>query len=188
MATVDDTWQASGSGRVGLVRGGRRKVTFRTSGEDLRPYCSGATAGDHPRMDVDRNGLEVLEREEAMRLLARATIGRIGIHASALPVVLPVNFYLDGDQILIRTAKGTKLDAATRNAVVAFEADDIDPVYHTGWSVVVTGVARELVDPAELERAKDLPIPHWASANGRYIAISTDIVSGRRLPPPACTN
>ncbi len=42
-------------------------------------------------MHVDRNGLEVLEREECLRLLAGATIGRLGITIGTLPVVLPVN-------------------------------------------------------------------------------------------------
>ena len=136
-------------------------------------------------MELDRNGLEVLDRPEALQLLAGATIGRIGIHAKALPVVLPVNFYLDGDQIVIRTGKGSKLDAATRNAVVAFEVDDINPLYHSGWSVVITGIAREVTDPLELERLERLPLAHWAQTNGRYIAISTEIVSGRRLNAPA---
>jgi nitroimidazol reductase NimA-like FMN-containing flavoprotein (pyridoxamine 5'-phosphate oxidase superfamily) len=143
-------------------------------------------------MELDRNGLEVLDRAEALRLLPWATIGRVGIHSGALPVVLPVNFVLDGDQVVIRAGEGTKLDAATRNAVVAFEADEVDPAYHTGWSVVVTGRAREVTDPAEIERLETLPLPHWAGVNGHYITISTDIVSGRRLshlhPPPSMTS
>src|SRR5690606_10684839 len=95
-------------------------------------------------MEIDRNGLEVLGREECMRLLASASLGRLGITTGALPTVLPVNFRLVGDQIVFRTGSGTKLDAATDNAVVAFEVDDMDPVWHTGWSVVVTGMAREV--------------------------------------------
>jgi hypothetical protein len=43
--------------------------------------------------------------------------------------VRPVNFCLDGDDIVIRTAAGSKLAAATRRAVVAFEVDD-----STRWS------------------------------------------------------
>ena len=90
-------------------------------------------------MELDRNGLEVLDPVECLHLLAGATIGRIGVQYGALPTVLPVNFVLYEEAIVIRTSPGTKLDAATRNAVVAFEADSIDSVYHTGWSVSVTG-------------------------------------------------
>ena len=100
-------------------------------------------------MDVDRNGLEVLDRDECLRLLDSATLGRVAVTSAAVPTVLPVNFRLAGDRIVFRTGKGTKLAAATRNAVVAFEVDDIDPVQHTEWSVVVTGVACPIVDPSE---------------------------------------
>ena len=135
-------------------------------------------------MEVDRNGLEVLDRDECLRLLATVKVGRVGLTSGALPTVLPVNFVLDGQRILIRTGPGSKLEAATRNAVVAFEADTFDAMYHAGWSVVVTGMATEVTDPGELDRLSSLPITRWApTGNGRLVAISTDIVSGRRLVP-----
>jgi nitroimidazol reductase NimA-like FMN-containing flavoprotein (pyridoxamine 5'-phosphate oxidase superfamily) len=137
---------------------------------------------DPVRMEVDRNGLEVLDRAECLRLLSGARLGRIGISAGALPHVLPVNFRLVGDQVVFRTGVGTKLDAATVNAVVAFEVDDMDALAHEGWSVVVTGMTREVVDPTELETLEVGRIPRWApSGDGRVIAISCDLVSGRRL-------
>jgi nitroimidazol reductase NimA-like FMN-containing flavoprotein (pyridoxamine 5'-phosphate oxidase superfamily) len=131
---------------------------------------------------IDQSGLHVLEREECLRLLRSATLGRVGATSRALPVVLPVNFrVVDGD-VIFRTAAGTKLDMATRNAVVAFEVDDMDPIAHTGWSVVVTGVAREVTDPAELARLAGENIPRWAPRGEcRTVAVSTDLVSGRRL-------
>lgn len=135
-------------------------------------------------MEVDRNGLEVLGRDACLRLLATATLGRVGISSGALPSVLPVNFRFDGRQIPIRTGVGTKLDAAVDNAVVAFEVDEIDPVEHTGWSVMVTGVARELTDPGELAAAQVPPLARWAPGDeDRVIAISTELVSGRRIVP-----
>jgi len=133
-------------------------------------------------VEIDRNGLEVLTRDDCLRLLASVSLGRIGITSGALPTVLPVNFRLVGDQIVFRTGAGSKLDAATQNAVVAFEVDDIDPVWHTGWSVVVTGVAREVSDE-ELARIEVSSIPHW-TPNGadRIVAISTEMITGRRIP------
>jgi nitroimidazol reductase NimA-like FMN-containing flavoprotein (pyridoxamine 5'-phosphate oxidase superfamily) len=133
-------------------------------------------------MELDRNGLEVLDREECLRLLGMSTLGRIAITSDALPVILPVNFLLADEHIFVRTGRGTKLDAATRKAVVAFEADAIDPFDHTGWSVMVTGIARD-ADPAALAVA----LPHlparWAPASveERLIAISIDVISGRRI-------
>lgn len=137
-------------------------------------------------MEVDRNGLEVLDRHECLRLLGSATLGRVGITVGALPVVLPVNFRLVGDRVVFRTGVGTKLDAATRNAVVAFEADQIDPFFHAGWSVVVTGVASEITDPSELVALIAANVPRWAPAgDGRPVEISTRMVTGRRIVPGA---
>ncbi|MCU1461116.1 MAG: hypothetical protein JWO37_1191 [Acidimicrobiales bacterium] len=133
-------------------------------------------------MEVDRNGLEVLGRDECLRLLAFATLGRIGFTSGALPTVLPINFHLDGDRILVRTGRGSKLDAALRNAVVAFEVDDFDPIYHSGWSVAVTGIATEITDPTELDQARQQPVARWAPGDeDAVIAITTELVSGRRI-------
>jgi uncharacterized protein len=139
-------------------------------------------SGHDQRMEVDRNGLEVLSRDACLHLLSTATLGRVGVTSDALPKVLPVNFRFDGRQILIRTGMGTKLDAATNNAVVAFEVDEIDPLTHTGWSVMVTGMARELTDPGELAATQTPPLARWAPGDDhRVIAIPTELVSGRRI-------
>lgn len=141
-------------------------------------------------MATDRNGLEILDRAECLALLRQATIGRVGVSIGALPSVLPVNFRLVDETVVFRTGAGSKLDAATRGAVIAFEADAVDPVDHTGWSVVVTGIAEEL-DPAEwADPIMASAIPRWApEGDARLVALSTEVVSGRRIahrrPDPA---
>lgn len=135
---------------------------------------------------LDRNGLEILDRDECLRLLVEAVVGRVAVTAGALPVVLPVTFRLDGERILFRTGRGTKFDAATRNAVVAFEVDAFDPATQTGWSVMATGVAREVTDPGELEAIERLRLPRWAPNDGdRVVAVPTELISGRRIRPDA---
>lgn len=134
-------------------------------------------------VDLDRNGLAILDVEECRWLLSSVSVGRVGVTMGALPTVLPVNFLLDGDRILIRSGEGTKLSAALRGTVVAFEVDEFDPVDHSGWSVVVTGVARVVDDPEELGRIAQKPIARWAPAGESHIvAISTEMISGRRIP------
>lgn len=115
-------------------------------------------------------------------LLAAGSIGRVGVSQAALPVVLPVNYaILDGD-IVIRTGAGTKLDAALAGAVVAFEIDAVDPIYHEGWSVMVQGRAREVVDPDELKRARALPLEPWAAGvRDRFVRISSERITGRKI-------
>jgi nitroimidazol reductase NimA-like FMN-containing flavoprotein (pyridoxamine 5'-phosphate oxidase superfamily) len=133
-------------------------------------------------VEIDRNGLQVLDRRECMVLLATSTLGRVGCTSGALPIVLPVNFRLVDDAVVFRTGVGTKLDAATRNTVVAFEVDDMDAVAHTGWSVLVTGFAREVTNAFELDALQVDGIPRWSpGADGRVVSISTELVSGRRV-------
>jgi nitroimidazol reductase NimA-like FMN-containing flavoprotein (pyridoxamine 5'-phosphate oxidase superfamily) len=105
------------------------------------------------------------------------------VSVGALPVVLPVNFVLFEGAILVRTIPGTKLDAATAGAVVAFEVDNYAADGAVGWSVVVQGEASEITDPEELARARATPLDSWAldGSADRYIRIDTSIVSGRRF-------
>lgn len=134
-------------------------------------------------VEVDRSGLEILDREECLRLLATATLGRVGITNGALPAIVPINFRLVGDRIVFRTGIGTKLDLATRNAVVAFETDQMAPVPDAGWSVAVTDVTREVIDPEELAELSKADIPRWSEwGEDRFVVLPTDRVSGRRIP------
>ena len=124
----------------------------------------------------------MLHRQASLRLLATATFGRIGVTDNALPTILPVNFVFDGDRILVRTCSApTSTRAAGAGGRV--EVDDFDPLYHSGWSVVVTGLAQELTDPDELARVRRAHLPHWSPADGHVIAIDPAIVSGRRIIP-----
>lgn len=126
--------------------------------------------------------LEILTDHECRELLSLPTVARLGLSADSLPVILPVNFVVDGDSIVFRTGPGLKLSAATAGDVACLEVDDIDTLGHGGWSVLVTGRLREITDPEELEAAKQLPLaPWWHRVDQRYVRLSMDLVSGRRL-------
>lgn len=136
-----------------------------------------------PEPRTDRNGLEVLSRDACLTLLGRATLGRVGLSIGALPTVLPVNFRLVDGHVVFRTGVGSKLDAATRGAVIAFEVDEVDPVAHTGWSVVVTGIAEEAPPAGWAGEIASSAVPRWAPEGAsRLLFLSTGIVSGRRIP------
>jgi nitroimidazol reductase NimA-like FMN-containing flavoprotein (pyridoxamine 5'-phosphate oxidase superfamily) len=133
-------------------------------------------------METDRNGLEVLDRDECLALVAKRAFGRIGLSSHALPTILPVNYWSDGTSIYIRTSAGSKLEAAARGDVVVFEVDDSDGLSHAGWSVVVTGIARVVDDPDELAALQRATVPRWVQGwDGHIMAISTEMVRGRRL-------
>lgn len=130
----------------------------------------------------DSNGLEILDRDECLALLDRAVLGRVGISIGALPCVLPVNFRLIDGTVVFRTAAGSKLDAATRGAVIAFEVDDVDPIEHCGWSVVVTGIAQEMTGPPWSDPITASAVPRWAPlGRSHLVGLPTQVLSGRRI-------
>src|SRR6266568_1885468 len=102
-------------------------------------------------MPYDSGGLEILDPAECRVLLAAVPIGRIVFTDRALPAIQPVSFLMYDGDVIIRTAEGSKLGAAAGNAIVAFEADDFNPVTRTGWSVVAVGQARIVSAADELE-------------------------------------
>ncbi|HEY2763503.1 MAG TPA: pyridoxamine 5'-phosphate oxidase family protein [Pseudonocardiaceae bacterium] len=126
--------------------------------------------------------LAELDRTECLRLLGTAVVGRIVFTEDALPAIRPVNFLLDGDEIVFRTGTGSTLAAATRHSVVAFEVDEIDTRTHTGWSVVVVGQAYEIADIDRLVRLAHPEYTPWPpSRTAHTIAIPVHHLSGRRL-------
>jgi nitroimidazol reductase NimA-like FMN-containing flavoprotein (pyridoxamine 5'-phosphate oxidase superfamily) len=134
--------------------------------------------------DIDRRtGLEVLDHDECVALLDRSKLARIAVVVGGQPLVFPVNFTLDCDAVVFRTDEGTKLHAA-RNGPVAFECDGVDSVYHTGWSVLGTGKAEEIVNAAELARLARLPLGPWGPGpKSTWVRIRPRTLTGRRIPP-----
>lgn len=125
-----------------------------------------------------------LSRDECLDLLADAVIGRIVVTEGALPAAHPVAYVLDGEEIVFRTAGDSKLTAAARHNVVAFEVDQIDVVSRTGWSVLGVGQADEIVDPARLAGlAGRLPDPWFPMADTHVLTIPLQRLSGRWLRP-----
>jgi hypothetical protein len=93
-----------------------------------------------------------------------------------------VNFALDRGEIVIRTARGGKLAAAARGAVVAFEADSLDPAQRAGWSVTAIGPSQEVTDPAEVARLQTIGLSSWApGTRDHFIRITPVILTGRHL-------
>ena len=127
-------------------------------------------------------GLAQLNRDECMALLASATFGRVGVSVDALPAILPVTIAMTDDAVLFRTIPGTKLAFAASRSVLAVEADHYDPSIGDGWSVLVRGVASELVDEGDIARARDLLAGSWIDgAAEHYVRVGCDLVTGRRL-------
>jgi uncharacterized protein len=132
-----------------------------------------------------RTGLEVLDHDECLRLLAADEVGRLALVDGGAPAVFPVNYRLDGEAIVFRTAPGTKLAVGPR-APVAFEVDAFDRTMRTGWSVVATGRLEEVTqfDTATFQRMKDLPVEPWAGGERpHWMRLVPSRITGRRIVP-----
>ena len=126
-------------------------------------------------------GLEIIDRAECNILLRGRTLGRVGVKIADELVILPVYYAVVDNDIVFRTDPGTKLNAAVLGARVAFEVDGTAP----GWSVLVTGHAREITALEKQQQARTHLGNDWPAGERDYVvAIRMETVSGRRLPGP----
>ena len=122
-----------------------------------------------------------LDRAECLELLRRAHIARVVLSIKCIPVALPVNAAIEDEGVIFSTDRGSKLTAAVEGQVVSVEADDIDLIYRTGWSVLVTGKAQLVSDAAEIEKAS-ARLSAWAPGPHPFLVrVPLTLISGRRL-------
>ncbi len=132
-------------------------------------------------MVVDE-GLELLTEDEARALLARGRLGRVGITVGAFPAIFPVNYRMLDGAIVFRTSPGSKLSAAARGAVVAFEVDHFRDEDRSGWSVLAVGPAEVVHDLHVTAQVLDAELEPYADGpRGAIVRISPTFLSGRRI-------
>ena len=130
-------------------------------------------------------GLEAVRELECWSLLETQSVGRLAVAIRNNPDIFPVNYLVDDGTIVFRTDPGFKLAAATAGESVAFEVDEYDPETGLGWSVVVSGEAREVKKLEDLIRIEELPlVPAAPGRKNRWVRIHPLSVTGRRLPAP----
>lgn len=127
--------------------------------------------------DSGETQLQEINVHDCLELLGTMQVGRIGVVSEGRPEIFPVNYTLDAsDSIVFRTAFGTKLPAAINHDVV-FEVDWFDEEMHTGWSVVVHGVAHQTQTVLGGQR----PLNTWRDNAPYMLRISHQSVTGRRI-------
>ncbi|QQQ75374.1 pyridoxamine 5'-phosphate oxidase family protein [Saccharothrix sp. 6-C] len=130
----------------------------------------------------DSAGLQVLSREECLKLLGTAAVGRLVYTHMALPVVHPVVFVLDGECVVLRVPDGSATLVA-RDTIVAFQIDDVAPDLSRGWSVMAVGHVAEVDEQARLTRLRELPLPSRGFGGGdHYLVVDLEVLTGRRIP------
>lgn len=130
---------------------------------------------------VGQDAIRDLSREQCVAALQRTSFGRVAVSQGALPLILPVNYAMDGPAIVFRTRQGGLLDRSCRNTVVAFEIDDYDESSRSGWSVVAVGVANVLY-AGDWLRAVELGLTSAGAADGAiFVKIVPGTVTGRAV-------
>jgi nitroimidazol reductase NimA-like FMN-containing flavoprotein (pyridoxamine 5'-phosphate oxidase superfamily) len=124
---------------------------------------------------------ETLTLDDCFRLLMTQSVGRLAVAMPGeAPLVVPVNYVLDGTVVVFRSDLGDKL-ALLREQPVAFQIDQIDYFHRTGWSVLVQGPAYE----ATHFEVEHLMLRPWAEGEkSHWVRVIPSSVTGRRLILP----
>jgi nitroimidazol reductase NimA-like FMN-containing flavoprotein (pyridoxamine 5'-phosphate oxidase superfamily) len=124
-----------------------------------------------------------LDQQECERLLRGGVVGRVALSTPGGPHIIPVNYAVIDDSIVLRTSSYSLLGTHGRDAMLAFEIDHIDHDRHVGWSVVARGRSWAETDPQTLARIREGWQPHpWASGNRNlYLRIRWESLEGRSL-------
>ena len=125
-----------------------------------------------------------LTRDQCFVLLRTVEVGRVAVpRTDRAPLIVPVNFAVDGDAVVFRTGTGTKLQGVTTGPI-AFEADGVDPFRRQGWSVLLEGRAYV----ATHGEVGHLDVAPWAGGRrDHWVRLVPTEVTGRMievLPEP----
>lgn len=126
-------------------------------------------------MPEARTGVQPLTAKECRRLLASRRIGHLALTVDALPCVLPVQYEVVGDGLLVRTPGHHEVRVGIDGEVVGFQADDLDLDHGTGWSVSVTGTVHVVDVPGTVDH-----LHPWFS-DGIVLALDARLVRGHRV-------
>ena len=135
-------------------------------------------------MWIDQHGSEILDRNEALRLLALVAhergIARLGIPTPGAPLIIPVNYTYDDAGVLIRLAKGAIANIVA-GSLVAIEIDRVDESMGEAWSVLLRGHARLIHHGPGVVTRRPIPDPLSPIPGDLVVFIRGDDVTGRRF-------
>jgi transcriptional regulator with XRE-family HTH domain len=116
-------------------------------------------------------------------LLAPGGVGRFLFVTERGPVAVPVNYGMLGGDIVFRTSESGCVAAATQpGSPVSFSVDRVDDALAEGWSVLASGDAAVLPDPAGRAVAARLGIEPWAGGQrDLFIRLTPREITGRRI-------
>jgi hypothetical protein len=128
--------------------------------------------------------LRDLAPSQCERLLRRGTFGRVALTTPDGPEIVPVNYAVRDDAVVVRTTPDGLLARLADGRRIAFEVDLVDESRWHGWSVVAHGVGEIATDVtgrpggprawADGERSCELRLA-WTRLSGRRVGDGWDL-------------
>jgi nitroimidazol reductase NimA-like FMN-containing flavoprotein (pyridoxamine 5'-phosphate oxidase superfamily) len=151
-----------------------------------------ATEEQETMADSDETDLlEELTEATCRRHLAASSgnVGRIVLVPDGAIRIFPVNYAMHDGAVVMRTHLGDApnhlggtIEALGGSAPVAFEIDELDLHYKTGWYVVVHGTVEHVTDAAEMQLLDTLELTPWTHGDRRdWLRIDPTEIHGRRV-------
>jgi nitroimidazol reductase NimA-like FMN-containing flavoprotein (pyridoxamine 5'-phosphate oxidase superfamily) len=121
--------------------------------------------------------------QECEQLLCSGVAGRVALSTPNGPHIIPVNYSVVDDAIVIRTSPYSLLATYARDSMLAFGIDRFDPEHESGWSVQARGRAEVVTDRGDLDRIRAVAEPQpWASGSRSvHLRLRWTELTGRRV-------
>lgn len=121
--------------------------------------------------------------EQCREILAAGLVARVAMCTPVGPHVVPVNYSLVDDSVVIRTTPYSVLGAQAGGALLALEVDEFDDEHQRGCSVVARGRAETITAADELHQIRRAWEPNaWAGGTrSLFLRLPWSELSGRRL-------
>lgn len=120
--------------------------------------------------------------EECYRLIGKDGVGRIAVCTQDGPIIIPVNYLIEGESVIVRTAPYSLLGEHAQQDM-AFEVDSLRHEERQGWSVVLVGKSERVEDIEQMtELRSSRRLEPWAAGSRHlFIRLTPRRVTGRRI-------
>ncbi|MDR0285824.1 MAG: pyridoxamine 5'-phosphate oxidase family protein [Propionibacteriaceae bacterium] len=121
-----------------------------------------------------------LDTDKAWDLLASGQLGRLAVQADVGVDIFPVNYAIDGECIIFRTAEGAKLSDLMAFGLATFEVDMWDE--QCGYSVIAKGPATPVRAVEEIAEVEALHLRPWVpTVKTVFVRICVTSISARKF-------
>ena len=130
-------------------------------------------------MTTPHDTVQELDEVQTWEFLTAHRIGRLAIVIGGEPDIFPVNYVVDGQSLVFRTAEGSKLLAASLGGRMAFQVDEWT---HEGAVSVLAHGTPHVMEGEERESATSLELDPWVPTHKEHwVRLEVDEVTGRRF-------